>query len=184
MRVKTSTANAARLFIYDGSTFTYGSFHTGGGAYETLTITRTLGAAPTRINVGIALGATSTVYADNAMLVEGPTAMSYIARQASEEKILTQRYYWIYNTISGFMNLTGYAAAGGGWYQIQRHPVPMGGTPTMTKNGTWAVTNAGQPTIGDQDPAGFTFRAAATALGQFIIDSDSSDDTITSEWNP
>jgi len=47
--VKTATASHARFEIYDGSTASYSSYHTGGDAWELLTVTVTFSATPTLI---------------------------------------------------------------------------------------------------------------------------------------
>src|SRR5262245_5535438 len=40
-RVRTNTANAVRLGFHNGSAWSYSSFHSGGGTYETLSVTAT-----------------------------------------------------------------------------------------------------------------------------------------------
>ena len=46
-----STANAARVAVYDGVGYAYSSYHTGGGAWEWLPVTRTINAAATRLDI-------------------------------------------------------------------------------------------------------------------------------------
>lgn len=43
--VKCSTANAARIAVYDGVGYSYSSYHTGGGAWEWLAVTRQINVA-------------------------------------------------------------------------------------------------------------------------------------------
>ena len=49
--VKCSTANAARLAIYDGVGFTYSSYHTGGGSFEFLAVTRAVNVSADRLEL-------------------------------------------------------------------------------------------------------------------------------------
>jgi hypothetical protein len=49
--VKCSTPNAARIGVYDGVGYTYSSYHTGGGAWEWLPVTRTINVAATAIQI-------------------------------------------------------------------------------------------------------------------------------------
>ncbi len=59
-------ANLARVEIDDGVTVTTGSFHTGGGAYETLTVTAVLGVTATKLRVKCAMiaGNGETIFFD------------------------------------------------------------------------------------------------------------------------
>src|SRR4030095_6355422 len=78
MRVKTSTAAAVRLSVWDSvNGFRYSAYHTGGGAHETLTGPAPVAAAATGVQVGVNFDASCTAYADNAVLVTGPTAVPY-----------------------------------------------------------------------------------------------------------
>lgn len=49
--VKTSTASLAKIGIYDGVGTTFSSYHTGGGSWEWLTVTRTLDASATELEI-------------------------------------------------------------------------------------------------------------------------------------
>lgn len=49
--VKCSTANAARLAVYDGAGYTYSSYHTGGGAWEWLPVTRQVNVAGNQLQI-------------------------------------------------------------------------------------------------------------------------------------
>jgi hypothetical protein len=51
MWVKTSIANHARISIYDGIGFTYSSYHTGGGTWEFLPVTRQINASADRLEL-------------------------------------------------------------------------------------------------------------------------------------
>lgn len=67
-----NVASDARLSIYDGTTTTYSSYHTGGDTREKLTVSATIAASPSEVRFAIHRGATSTVYTDD-WRVYGPT---------------------------------------------------------------------------------------------------------------
>lgn len=102
VRVKATVASAVRLSIYDSVTgWTYGSYHTGGGSYETLTVTATVAAAAASLAVGIFFAATcsgaDSAYLDNAMLVVGSVAATYTPLHPVDEWLRCARYYrtWV-----------------------------------------------------------------------------------------
>lgn len=49
--VKCSTPNIARVAIYDGAGYAYSSYHTGGGSWEWLAVTRLINVAATRLDI-------------------------------------------------------------------------------------------------------------------------------------
>ena len=66
------TASDTRLQIYDGTTTTYSDYHTGGSAFEELSVTATIKSSPSVIRFSLVRGgAASTVYMDDAR-VFGP----------------------------------------------------------------------------------------------------------------
>src|SRR5262245_38938180 len=78
VRVKTSTGNAVRLRINDGVTGVQnGAYHSGGGQYETITLTYAIAATATALNAAVQFDASCTAYVDNAMLVVGSVAADY-----------------------------------------------------------------------------------------------------------
>jgi hypothetical protein len=57
--VKSSTSSTARIYIYDGTTTTYSSYHSGGGTFTWLTVTAATGVAvtgPLRAGLDVATG--------------------------------------------------------------------------------------------------------------------------------
>lgn len=186
VRVHQSLANAVTLQIADdaGNTSSATSATTGG--FVTLTVTRTIGAGTNSVVVFILLATGSTVYLDNAMLVIGPAPAPYQPLHPQEELARCQRYYEVHGGLSGvFPDLTQYASAGA---EIHRHSyvwhVQKGGAPTVTKNGTWAVLNCGQPSVGFGTVNGYTLVATSTAAGLMSFSPNSGDDTVTAEYNP
>src|SRR5262252_9445345 len=97
VRVKTATANAVRIGInnYYSSTshFTYSTYHTGSGAYQTLTVTATLTPAPTIVQLCVFFAASCTAYLDNAMLVVGSVAADYAPLHPADDLARCLRYY-------------------------------------------------------------------------------------------
>lgn len=92
-RVKTSTANATRVALDDGTTVSYSSYHSGSGNYETLTVTATMGASASEVLAMVEFDASCTAYLDNAMLVVGSAPINYIPLTPAEEWSRCQRYY-------------------------------------------------------------------------------------------
>jgi len=92
IRVRTSTANAVRLFFTDGTTTLYSGYHSGGGAYETLTIANHPNAAASP-QLGVQFVASCTAYLDNAMLVVGSVPADYAPLHPADDLARCLRYY-------------------------------------------------------------------------------------------
>ena len=70
MWVRSEDANKHRIEIYDGVGSTYSSYHTGGGAFEQLTVTRRLDSAATQLMVrGVSEGGGAAYFDDSAISV-------------------------------------------------------------------------------------------------------------------
>jgi len=93
MRVRTSTANAVRLSLYNGTTPIYGSYHSGSGSYETLTVTVAVSAAATLVQFNVTFNANCTAYIDNAMLVVGSVPADYAPLHPADDLARCLRYY-------------------------------------------------------------------------------------------
>lgn len=97
-----SNSTDARLCIYDGVTSTCSSGHTGGGAWELLTVTKSISASNTllqayfnisasdRTDVAITTG--DYIEATGAKLELGSAYTAFVPRQEQEELKLAQRY--------------------------------------------------------------------------------------------
>jgi len=102
--VKSNNANA-RIAVYDGTTTTSSSTHTGGGAWEKLTVTATQSASAGQLYVYSAIisssvgsvSISSSDYIETAMfqLERGSVATDFERRHTGEELALCQRYYEI-----------------------------------------------------------------------------------------
>ena len=96
------------------------------------------------------------------------------------ELAAAMRYYQVIGGVANSYPLIGgYGAAGTPVYTPILFPVPMRGTPAITKNGTWGVSNSGQPFAVYNSFQGFSIGNTVTALGNFNIAPDSTDDTFT-----
>jgi len=95
MRIKTSTANAVRAGFYDGFAWNYSAYHNGNGQYQTLTVTASVVAGATYIQLAawfdnfIAV----TAYIDNAMLVIGNIPADYVPLHPADDLARCLRYY-------------------------------------------------------------------------------------------
>ena len=118
------------------------------------------------VPVGTA-GADDSFYITGVQLEKGSTATSFDYRPYGTELALCQRYY--YRTIgaaSAFPSVNGstYAATAQFGTAIT-FPVQMRTTPTVNKNGTWTVSNCGQPSASGVDQNGFYLVASGSAAG-------------------
>lgn len=183
IHVNQGVASAVTPFIRDSTATTSGATSATTGSFIELTVSRTISGSATSVEAGVVLAANGTFYLSSAMLVVGPTPTIYVPTHPQWELACCQRYYEIlsadYVTVAsaGSQNL-GYGL---------NYKQDKGGTPTVTKNGTWSVTNCGQPTLAQrtgQEGRMVTAFAASSAGGVMQFTANSSDDTITSEWNP
>jgi len=183
IRVKTTGAGV-RAFIYQGSN-QYSTAHTGDGTYQTLIVTRLM-TGTTPVNVGLELNTGSGVaYVDNAMLVMGSVAADYAPLHPADDLARCLRYYEIIGASSAAsVVLRGYCgslAALQSTLRFTKKPV----TPTVTKVGTWTVSNASQPTVPnvDLDSTNLTVTNTGTA-GDTFANNNGGGACITIESNP
>src|SRR5262245_8471284 len=147
-RVRTATAGAARLAIYDSGTgaYTYGAYHTGSGAYQTLAVTLTVSATATNLRPSLALGASCTAFLDSATLVVGNPAPAFVPLSPTDDWLRCWRYYQVWGGINALQYIVG-----GQCYSTTRAQfalalqVPMAGAPTVTVSaagdfGVWSAT--------------------------------------------
>lgn len=105
--IKTSTASLARILIADGVGTTYSSFHTGGGSYEFLTVTRTIAGAAIKVETDVEIAVAGNCLCDAAILVEGTIAPTF-APAPVEHVVGWQN--WV-PTLTGGADLSGYTVA-------------------------------------------------------------------------
>lgn len=184
MRVRQGSASAVTLNIEQTSGVTTGSASATTGSFVTLTVTATIASNTNLVQIYATIASGATVYFDNAMLVIGPAPAPYRPLHPQEELARCQRYYEIVGGVANSLYLGGYNTAGGVSGVFVPFKVAKGGTPTVTKNGTWNVNNCAQPTIDAPAPDGCRMFTTITATGTFFFTPNTSDDTISADWAP
>lgn len=186
VRVRTSTASAVRTGIYSGSAWTYSGYHSGGGAYETLTVTATMAASGAGLaTIQIFFGASCTAYLDNACVVVGSQPANYVPVHPADDSTRCLRYYEVIGSGTTDLVMTGYATAGSQNWLISfplRVNKPV--TPTITKNGTWAVSNCGQPVVFGNGSTIFSAYLPSSAAGVMSAYASGAGMNFTIEANP
>jgi len=187
IRVRTSTANAARPVIYEnvGGNH-YGSYHTGGGAYETLTFSLAVPSGATTVNCGVAFSASCTAYLDNACLVVGSQAANYVPLHPADDLARCLRYYEIIGNENPSAFMSGSASgAGQPCYTTFPYKAIKPVAPTVTKNGTWIVGNGGQPALfGGGSTKDAVLSQSSSAAGQVTAYCNAAGLNLTVEANP
>jgi hypothetical protein len=148
VRIRTSVANAVRIVAFgDVTPAVYSAYHSGSGAYQTLSVTIALGASDTILWFAVYFAASCTAYLDNAMLVVGNVPADYVPLHPADDLNRCLRYYEIIGTNSSSIEMgTGAVysttAAGIGLRYITK-PV----TPTITLTGLPSLIAATGATI-------------------------------------
>lgn len=186
VRVYQGVASAFRLLVEDSAASTYSSYSSATtGAWETLTVVHTVAAAATSFQVRIKqVAAAGTFYVDNAMLVIGPNACPYEPLHPQTELARCQRYYEFIGGASVSIYQRGYHSAGGTMGLTVFYKVSKGGTPTITKVGTWTVNNCAQPAVANPSSESCNINSVVTATGEAYYYTSNATDGITVEWNP
>jgi hypothetical protein len=189
MRVYTGTANAVRLQLQTDGTaplVATSSFCPGDSAPHTLTVTGFVPIDATFINVFLQFTASApSWYAGQAMLVVGSQAANYVPMHPADDLARCKRYYDQYG---GSFSADIYVAAtptagtqGMGITLPTRQQMPV--MPTVTKVGTWAVTNSSQPAV---TPGLSTFVVTGTSIaaGIMVFNTLNATTYVTLEANP
>jgi hypothetical protein len=109
------------------------------------------------------------------------TAFQTASGSIGGELALCQRYFEVIGgTSTAGLTYGGVATLGSqAFYTPISFSVPKRVTPTLSKNGTWGVSNSIQPQSVFPQPSGFTLYAQSNATGSWYVQADSVDDTIT-----
>lgn len=93
IRVRKGVANSVRPYIQDSGTKTFGATSATTGSFTTMTVTLAIGAGSTGVTVGVECSISDTLYLDNAVLVQGTTAPTFVPLGPEEDLSRCQRYY-------------------------------------------------------------------------------------------
>lgn len=144
-RVYCSVASAVKLTLSDGIGVTKSSYHTGGGGWETLTVTRTISASNTSLLVELGMYDSGdmkngTYYFDSAMLSVGSAAPTFVPKNYQTELAQCMRYYQT-STFDVNRSIPLYYSNPNDYFYYNIYfKVPMYANPTMTYNGGSAVS--------------------------------------------
>lgn len=184
IRMRQSVASACSVGIYDGVGSTISSTSATTGSYVTYTVSRTIDAAATSVSVQVGFTSAATFYLDNAMLVIGPAPAPYQPLHPADELHRCQRYYEVIGGVSGALIMRGNGGAGIQEVSTVYYKATKAVVPTLTKGGTWAVTNCGQPTFNNPSVDSCNMAVTPTAGGLYDATPNSADDVLQIEANP
>jgi hypothetical protein len=181
----TAVASACKAFITTdgtGGTTTLSSFHGTNTNWESLDVVNvTVPADATTITVGIKFYATVVIYADNAMLVNGPTAWPYRYVHPADDMVRCLRYYEL-----AYPGNQGLATGAFTYEYTLPYMAVKPVSPTVTRNGAFGVTNSAQPTsfVRGDDRRAMSYVAAITGAGGYFFGSGSAAVNFSVEANP
>jgi hypothetical protein len=132
----------------------------------------------------IYFSASCGVYIDSAMLVVGSQPANYVPLHPADDLARCLRYYELIGETTGEFLLGGYGVASGQMQWFIPYKVRKAVTPTVTKNGTWAVSNTGQPTLPGYGVTGFAIQAIPTASGPTFVSNNAAGCYVSIEANP
>jgi hypothetical protein len=189
MRVFANAANAVRLRISgDGTGISpaTSSFHPGNSTWQTLTvISNVIPADANSVIAQIEFAATvSSWSACMGMLVPGSVPADYAPLHPADDLARCLRYYEVLGESTSEISIyaSNSSAAGvTGWYSPFK--ARKAGTPTVTKLGTWGVTNCGQPVVGNAGFGGTSLYITATSAGN-VYTTNSAGCSVVAESNP
>lgn len=140
VRVHSSVASAIRVSIDDNVASAASSYHTGGGGWETLTVTKTISASATFMAIYVGMNGAGdkkngTYYFDSAMLVLGSENVSFVPTNPQVDLARCQRFFYVWgaDTTGTYVTVMQAFSATGTGGSI-RYPVTMRTTPTATVN--------------------------------------------------
>jgi len=155
VRVNTSVANAVKVGMYDGVTVSESAYHTGGGGWETLSVTATISATAAQLQLEVGMldngdKKAGTYYFDSGMCVFGSVTPTFVPTNPQVDLARCQRFYCrIGGSASAVWMGTGQCISSTHIRAPFRFPVTMRATPTITIQGStgFNVTNATAGTI-------------------------------------
>ena len=155
--VKSDNANA-RIVAYDGSTNTSSNTHTGGGAWELLTVTFTQRANPDQLYIytaiisatvgSVSIASGDYIYITKFQCERGSVATDFERLHKGEQLALCQRYYqrWGYNDVTSGTDigaLTMWNLSTTACSSVQQFTTTMRGSPSISVVGTPVNSSGG-----------------------------------------
>ena len=185
-RVYAQVPNAVRLSLTGdgtGAVTVYSASHSGSSNFETLTVTYSVPNDATYLQcyVPYFIASAATVFVQNAMLVVGSQASNYVPLHPADDLARCLRYY---EKIL-LLNQSWYTDASRGVFFPMIYKALKPVTPTVTKVGTWALTNvSSQPAANVILIDGLNILATTTAAGWTQVSAGAGGDGVTVEANP
>jgi hypothetical protein len=184
--VVTATANAVRIcFGTQAGRIGFSAYHTGNNQWQRLVATYQVQAADTVLFVNVeSNNASATSLLDNAMLVAGVQAADYVPLHPADDLARCLRYYEVIGD-AGYVPIIGsYTGAGGIIYGFMRCLARKAVNPTLTKNGTWQVSNCSQPVVLGNTADGLSMQGTVTGAGYGYFAAAAAGQNVTVEANP
>ena len=147
---------------------------------------KTIGTATTSylgLIISLPLNTTMTIDISQVDLKTLDISSAFDERDDEDELRRCQRYFEVHGGLSeGTPRLDqGWAASGAVcsvpvYFKVEKRAIP-----TLTKNGTWAVTNCAQPAPYIPDTRAYLLYTIATADGAVVFKPDGADDTVVAD---
>ena len=119
------------------------------------------------------------------MLVVGSVPADYAPLHPADDLARCLRYYEMMGGDTGlYLFVNGYQGAGGIIYTSFAYKTHKAVNPTITKNGTWTVSNAGQPSVQGYNQDGVVLNIGAVAAGGAYAFANAVGQNVTVEANP
>lgn len=183
VRLKTSVPNSAQIDLTDGVVSNPSGLNVNPGQWETLTCSIIVSPSAVQLDCRILISAPATVYVESACVVVGSPALA-VPMHLSDELHRCLRYFEVIGNSGTIPILIGYNGAS----QPNMINIPYRDikpvTPTVTKNGTWFVSNCGQPVVNAADVNMVVLASTVTALGVGQAYPTAVGQNITIEANP
>lgn len=181
-----SVPNMARIALSDGLVVTFSNYHPGDSLWHRLDVAGVVSPAATTLKPCLWLtGASGTASTTGDMMVFGGQPVDYAPRPYALERLLCERYYEVHGGAAGWPYVNGYApGAAFDWWTAIPFRVKKGGTPTVTKAGTWEVVNCGQPSVEYVTAEAYFLHIVSVAAGYMASRPNSADDLIAAQWDP
>jgi hypothetical protein len=153
--------------------------------WQTLTVTVAVPTTATGVFPAIYFSASCGVYIDSAMLVVGSQPANYVPLHPADDLARCLRYYEGLAGNDAVATFSGYQGAGGAFYTMIPFRVIKAVVPTVTKNGTWTVSNASQPIVGANNSFQMRLDVTVTTAGfGFVQPVGAPSPSLVAEANP